>query len=128
MQTHILNKREEEIMHILWNSDAPLGIGDITGLSDNPKLKTSYCATINRLIDLGYVEVAEITKIGKSYGRKFKAKISMDDYTKMYFNRLYKKSSLPSFLYSALAGTFDNSDEILEELEKIKQKVTQKGE
>lgn len=62
------------------------------------------------------IEIAEITKIGKTYGRLFRPTVSSDEYAMEQFNRFYDKDDYAPFLLSALVDTKEENKELAQNL------------
>lgn len=117
-----LNQKEEQVMKVLWESDTPLSATEIANRIDSDWAKKSIQNIIRKLESKKAIEVAEITKIGKTYGRLFRPTISSDDYAVMQFNNFYKGDSEVPFILSALTGNKKKSSALAKELKELMEK------
>ena len=86
-----LTSKEEAAMKVLWASDTPLSATEIAeGIPDRTWPTSSIQSILRTLEKKKAIEVAEITKIGKSYGRLFRPTISANEYAIMQFDRYYQ--------------------------------------
>ncbi len=116
-----LTSKEEAAMKALWTSDEPLSATEIAERIPNRLWPSSSIQSILRTLEKKQaIEVAEITKIGKSYGRLFRPTISADEYAVMQFNRYYQGySKTSSSLISMLLGEKNSKEEIAEVLQEL---------
>ncbi len=116
-----LTSKEEEAMNVLWTSDSPLSATEIAERIPNRKWPSNSIQSILRTLEKKQaIKVAEITKIGKSYGRLFLPVISANEYAVMQFNRYYQGSEQDRlFLISALLGKRKSKEEIAEALQEL---------
>lgn len=116
-----LTSKEEAAMKALWTSDEPLSATEIAERIPNRLWPSSSIQSILRTLEKKQaIEVAEITKIGKSYGRLFRPTISADEYAVMQFNRYYQgDSKTSSSLISMLLGEKNSKEEIAEVLQEL---------
>lgn len=116
-----LTSKEEAAMKALWTSDKPLSATEIAERIPNRLWPSSSIQSILRTLEKKQaIEVAEITKIGKSYGRLFRPTISADEYAVMQFNRYYQGDSRTrSSLISMLLGEKNSKEEIAEVLQEL---------
>ncbi|WP_077609227.1 BlaI/MecI/CopY family transcriptional regulator [Clostridium sp. Marseille-P2415] len=116
-----LTKKEEEAMNVLWASDTPLSASEIAEGIPNRKWPAASIQSILRTLEKKQaVKVAEITKIGKSYGRLFQPTLSINEYAAMQFKRYYKidkKNDLS--IMSSLIGHNRSPEEIVEILREL---------
>ena len=78
--------------------------------------KKSIQNIIRKLESKNAIEIAEITKIGKTYGRLFRPTVSSDEYAMEQFNRFYDKDDYAPFLLSALVDTKEENKELAQKL------------
>lgn len=116
-----LTSKEEAAMKALWTSNEPLSGTEIAERIPNRLWPSSSIQSILRTLEKKQaIEVAEITKIGKSYGRLFRPTISADEYAVMQFNRYYQgDSKTSSSLISMLLGEKNSNEEIVEALQEL---------
>ncbi len=120
------NEKEEKVMKVLWNENKPLSATEIALCIDTEWAKKSIQNIIRKLEEKGAIEIAEITKIGKTYGRLFKPAISAEDYIMMQLNRYRTMDSDLSFIISALLNKTDISKDFSKELKDLLSKYTGK--
>ena len=126
IKSFYLNQKEEQVMKVLWESDTPLSATEIANRIDSDWAKKSIQNIIRKLESKKAIEVAEITKIGKTYGRLFRPTISSDEYAVMQFNNFYKGDNEVPFILSALTGNKKKSSALAKELKELMEKY--KGE
>lgn len=116
-----LTSKEEAAMKVLWASDGPLSATEIAEKIPNRSWPSSSIQSILRTLEKKQaIEVAEITKIGKSYGRLFRPTISANEYAVMQFNRYYQGDDQDSLsLISMLLGKKNSKEEITEALQEL---------
>ena len=116
-----LTNKEEAALKVLWASDTPLSATEIAERIPDRTWPTSSIQSILRTLEKKKaIEVAEITKIGKSYGRLFRPTISANEYAIMQFNRYYQEDGQDSLsLISMLLGQKNNKEEITEALQEL---------
>lgn len=114
-----LNKKEEQVMKVLWNSNKPLSITEIKELVGADWAKTSIQSVVRKLESKGAIKVAKITKICKTYGRLFCPTISLDEYAIMHFENLYSNDKFIPFILSALLDEKNRTPELINDLEEI---------
>ena len=116
-----LTGKEEAAMKALWTSDTPLSATEIAERIPNRTWPSSSIqSTLRNLEKKKAIEVAEITKIGKSYGRLFRPTISANEYAVMQFNRYYQGDDKDRlFLISILLGKKKHKKEIAEALQEL---------
>lgn len=122
IKSFYLNQKEEQVMKVLWESDTPLSATEIANRIDSDWAKKSIQNIIRKLESKKAIEVAEITKIGKTYGRLFRPTISSDEYAVMQFNNFYKGDNEVSFILSALTGNKKKSSALAKELKELMEK------
>ncbi len=122
IKSFYLNQKEEQVMKVLWGSDTPLSATEIANRIDSDWAKKSIQNIIRKLESKKAIEVAEITKIGKTYGRLFRPTISSDEYAVMQFNNFYKGDNEVPFILSALTGNKKKSSALAKELKELMEK------
>ena len=122
IKSFYLNQKEEQVMKVLWSSDTPLSATEIANRIDSDWAKKSIQNIIRKLESKKAIEVAEITKIGKTYGRLFRPTISSDEYAVMQFNNFYKGDNEVPFILSALTGNKKKSSALAKELKELMEK------
>lgn len=114
-----LTEKEIQAMQALWESDVPLSATDIANKINSDWAKKSIQNITRKLEKKGLIEVAEITKLGKTYGRLFKPTITSEEYAINQFNIFYKKDSEIPALISALVGNKSTNKEFTDTLKKL---------
>ncbi|MDW2799273.1 BlaI/MecI/CopY family transcriptional regulator [Clostridium boliviensis] len=116
-----LTNKEESAMKVLWASDTPLCATEIAERIPNRIWPSSSIQSILRTLEKKEaIEVAEITKIGKSYGRLFRPTISANEYAVMQFDRYYQGHDQEGLsLISTLLGKKKCKKEIAEALQEL---------
>ena len=125
-----LNEKEEQVMKVLWKNDMPMSATDqyyqlisffpeIANEIESDWAKKSIQNIIRKLESKNAIEIAEITKIGKTYGRLFRPTVSSDEYAMEQFNRFYDKDDYAPFLLSALVDTKEENKELAQKLRNL---------
>lgn len=120
------NEKEEQVMKVLWEKNKPLSASEIGGYINSEWAKKSIQNVIRKLEAKGAIEIAEITKICKTYGRLFRPTISSEEYALMQFDKFYSKDTYIPFILSALVNETDESSEFINDLKELIRKY--KGE
>lgn len=106
-----LTSKEEEVMRALWTSTKPISATEIALRIPNRKWPASSVQSIIRSLEKkNAIIVDKITKIGKSYGRLFRATVTANEYAVMQFNRYYDNEN--SILLSDLLGKTRNKEDV----------------
>lgn len=127
-----LSSKEEAAMKALWNSDGPLSAAEIANRIPGRTWPASSIQSILRGLEQKHaIEVADIVKLGKSYGRVFRPALSANEYVAMQFDRYYQDDEnnyRP--MISALLGNTPNSqkkDSVITELKALLAKYEGEG-
>ena len=123
-----LTNKEEAAMKVLWASNGPLSATEIAERIPNRTWPSSSIQSILRTLEKKQaIEVAEITKIGKSYGRLFRPTLSANEYAVMQFNRYYQGDDIDKLsLISMLLGKKSSEGEITETLQELLKQYEEK--
>ncbi len=117
MKTKYLTEREYEIMKILWSSEKPMLISDIMKLT-KITAKNSIHPLLKNLIKNGYVKVVGNVIVVKTFSRLYAPAISLEDYTAMQVNEIFKKQKrnfdLKRFLVGLSKENKANNQELVE--------------
>lgn len=111
-----LTGKEEAAMKVLWSIDKPLSATEIAeGIPERNWPVSSIQSILRTLEKKKAIEVAQITKIGKSYGRLFHPTLSANEYAAMQFERYYQPNHndylpLISSLLGKDTGNANNKD------------------
>lgn len=100
-----LSQKEEDIMKVLWINDEPLTGAEIADkIPERTWKAASVLSILNRLEKKQAIKVTEEKKkVGKVYGRTFKAALTSNEYAVMQFRRYYQPDcNDSSLLLSAL--------------------------
>lgn len=108
-------------LKVLWNSDKPLSASEIAERIPNREWPAASIQSILRSLEKKKaIEVAEITKLGKSYGRLFRPAISANDYVAMQFQRHYQADSGDQLSFiSSLLGQNKNKKDVVTALREL---------
>lgn len=117
----VLSNKEEQAMKVLWNSQIPLSAMEIVEKIPGRTWSASSIQAILRSLEKKQaVEVAEITKLGKGYGRLFRSTISANEYATMQFNRYYQYNNEDNmFLISALLDKVEDEEKLADTLQTL---------
>lgn len=74
-----LTKREYAIMKILWDSDKPMLVSEITPLTKNISVNSMH-PLIRNLIEKGFIKVVGNVKVTKAPSRLYTAAIPVSEY------------------------------------------------
>lgn len=114
------SEKEEVIMKVLWEADKPLGVSAIIELISEYKwASTSTHNIIKKLHEKHAIEVCEIVKISKTFGRLYKPTISAHEYAMLQFNKYCNKENIATSLISALMNNKDTNAELEKSLEEL---------
>ncbi len=116
---YYINEKEEQVMRILWETDEALSAAEIAKRINTEWALKSIQNIIRKLEAKELIKIAEITKIGKTYGRLFRPMVSSDEYALIQFKRFYNKKSGIPFILSALIGDNSENSELTKNLEEI---------
>ncbi len=108
--TFNFNEKEEQVMKILWESDAPMSASEIASRIDSEWASKSIQNIIRKLEGKKAIEIAEIAKIGKTYGRLFKPSITVDEYVIGQLNKLYADKEIPVVVSKLIESKSKNSE------------------
>jgi len=120
-----LNKKEDQVMKVLWKSKKPLSAKEIASQINTDWANKSIQSIIKKLESKNAIRVVDIVRVYKSNARLFEPTISSDEYATMQFNKYYNSNKEVPFILSALIDVKDidsNLPKVLEELlEKFKE-------
>lgn len=121
MQQYILSKREKEIMTILWDSESPLTSSEICKKNKLLSINTVQ-SVMHKMLKKDFIEIAEIVYSGTVLTRRYKPKISPDDYATIQLQEHYsscgKKKSV-SNIVSFLLDEEENETNTITEIENM---------
>jgi len=118
-----LTAKEYELMKILWSSERPLLLSDISELALNIS-KNTLNPMINNLIKRKYIKVVGNMKVSKTYSRLYAPAVTVDEYAAQQLNELFKDTGktlyLPNFLsFLIKRGKKRVNKNLINDLEKI---------
>ena len=108
----------------MWKEQRPLTRSEIIELTKDKTWKASSIhILLNQLLDKNAIEVGEIVKTGKSYGRTYITPVTKNEYEVMQLQNSFKKinpskSSIIHF-FSSLIESENVKEETLKDLEKL---------
>ncbi len=114
-----LNEKEGKAMKVLWSADKPLSASEIAQIIDEEWAKKSIQNIIRTLEAKKAIEVAKITKIGKTYGRLFRPTVSSEEYAVGQFKKFYNKENDVPCILSALVGNIKKDNELSDKLKEL---------
>lgn len=116
-----LTEREMDVMRILWESKKPLVASDITKINESLSSNTVQ-AVIRKLLEKGYIKVADIVYSGTVLTRSYTPVVSKRDLMiQQFINQLRKEEvevPIPG-LVATLLKHEKNEKEVIEELEEL---------
>ena len=117
----MLTKSEKQIMDLLWSIDDPLSCTEIVEMSGEKTWKDSYVhSLIKSLMKKDMVEIAAFELISRSYARKFKPKLTKEQYFLREYLTESEENSFPK-MFTAYADGTDNAEEMKQIESVIKQ-------
>ena len=121
----VLNKREEELMNILWDYNEPLTQNEMAErLAEKGWNNVTLFKTVQSLANAGYLEVVGLEKTTKTYARKLMPAISKEEYyTSILMKNGINSDSLAN-ITAALIGVSkkdkkEKNTEVIAKLEEI---------
>ena len=114
------SEKEEIIMKALWGADKPLGVGEIIeSISQYKWASTATHNIVKKLHEKQAIEVCDVVKISKTYGRLYKPTISAHEYAMLQFNKYCDKENIATSLISALLNNKNANVELEKSLEEL---------
>lgn len=121
----VLNKREEELMNILWDYNEPLTQNEMAErLAEKGWNNVTLFKTVQSLANAGYLDVVGLEKTTKTYARKLMPAISKEEYyTSILMKNGINSDSLVN-ITAALIGVSkkdkkEKNTEVIAKLEEI---------
>lgn len=111
-----LNEKEGKAMKALWSAGKPLSATEIARYIDEEWAGKSIQNIIRTLEAKNAIEVAKITKIGKTYGRLFRPAISGEEYAVNQFKRFYTQDNVIPDILETLVDRVKNNPESIDRL------------
>lgn len=82
-----INAREERVLNLLWDMNTPMTSNEMfEALSSEDWKQITLLKTVQSLTDKGYLNVAGIEKVVKTYARRFEPSISKGEYYSRLLN------------------------------------------
>lgn len=129
-----LNKREEELMNILWEYNEPLTQNEMAErLEDSGWNSVTLFKTVQSLSSAGYLQVAGLEKTAKTYARKLIPAITKEE----YYASILMKNGLDSESLANITAAFigvskkskkEKNTEVIAKLEEIIEKLRMEGQ
>lgn len=119
-----LSDNEEQILETLWRENRSLTRSQIIDLTHNKTWKeSSIHILLNQLLAKNAIEVDDIVRTGKNYGRTYKPTLTKEEYEIMRLRNSFDelkigKSTITKF-FSALIESEDIRNDTLDELEDL---------
>lgn len=130
----VLNKREEELMNILWAYNEPLTQNEMAErLEEQGWSSVTLFKTVQSLSGAGYLQVVGLEKSAKTYARKFIPAISKEE----YYTSILMKNGLDSGSLANITAAFigvskksekEKNTEVIAKLEEIIEKLRMEGQ
>lgn len=125
----VLNKREEELMNILWAYNEPLTQNEMAErLEEQGWSSVTLFKTVQSLSGAGYLQVVGLEKSAKTYARKLIPAISKEE----YYTSILMKNGLDSGSLANITAAFigvskksekEKNTEVIAKLEEIIEKL-----
>lgn len=116
-----LTEREMDVMRILWESKNPLVASDITKINESLSNNTVQ-AVVRKLLEKGYIKVADIVYSGTVLTRSYTPTISKKELMVQQFVSQFRKEEvdvpIPG-LVATLLKHEKNEKEVIEQLEEL---------
>ncbi|WP_127849892.1 BlaI/MecI/CopY family transcriptional regulator [Lacticaseibacillus hulanensis] len=110
-----LTRREEDILHVLWDSDKVMSARDVANETDISM--NTVQSVMRKLLKGGYIKTASIGYSGTVLTREYVANITEQD----YYATLISKPAL-----KALAAAFINKDAAGDDLDELSKLIETK--
>lgn len=130
----VLNKREEELMNILWAYNEPLTQNEMAErLEEQGWSSVTLFKTVQSLSGAGYLQVVGLEKSAKTYARKLIPAISKEE----YYTSILMKNGLDSGSLANITAAFigvskksekEKNTEVIAKLEEIIEKLRMEGQ
>lgn len=115
-----LTRNERMILEAMWKADAPLTRSGILNHMEGTFKENSFYNYLNSLLEKGLVQVDDVVRTGKTYGRTYLPAVTRDDYHLMQMEELGQainpsEETLVSFI-THMIETQELSQESMKEL------------
>lgn len=102
-----LTEKEEELMHIFWDTDVPLTSNEILASSKEHSWKDSYLQIMLRSLESkGMLEVVGQVRYRTQYARQLRSTMSCEEY---YVRLAYSRGVNPVKFVTLIKETFDEN-------------------
>ena len=102
-RTEILPPKEEEILCLLWDNNAPMTTMEIAEeMMERGWSRITVFKTIQSMTENGTIEVTGVTRVSKSYARQFWPTFTKNE----YFSSILHKRGFSYSSFAELATTF----------------------
>lgn len=114
----ILTENEYDILIAMWDVGSPMTRANILNSVKNRKWKeASFYGLLNSLMEKGAIEVDDIVKSGKVFGRTYIPTLSKDEYDLMQLELNFEKinpskSTFFSYLISLVKSDLLSNDDL----------------
>src|SRR5699024_8690833 len=79
-----LNKRELDVLEVLWNTDKSLSANEIADISEISK--KIVLPVLKQLLNKKYIEVEDTILIGKTLARKYRSTLDKEEFILSYYD------------------------------------------
>jgi len=79
-----LNKRELDVLEVLWNTDKSLSANEIADISEISK--NTVLPVLKQLLNKKYIEVEDTILIGKTLARKYRSTLDKEEFILSYYD------------------------------------------
>ncbi len=115
-----LTRNERMILEAMWKADAPLTRSGILNHMAGTFKENSFYNYLNSLLEKGLVQVDDVVRTGKTYGRTYLPAVTREDYHLMQMEELGQainpsEETLVSFIINMIE-TQELSQESMKEL------------
>ena len=121
-----MNRREIDILYIMWNAGKPLMASEIA--NSELTLPTVH-TTLKRMLKKNMVEVVSFAKSGKVYGRCYQPTMGLKEYELDKLSKDFKSKMCQEITISGLTEILLedlDGDALLKELEQLEQLIKEK--
>lgn len=118
----MMNRRELDVLNILWKSEQPMMAADIVNTEDG-LTQSTVTAVLRKLLHANLVEVAGVTHSGKVLSRTYRpTEASKDAILKNFSNTYYCFRNVICIgeLFTALLKTCEDEDSLKKDIYELK--------
>lgn len=120
-----LNPREEDVMSVLWKENASLTASGIANIDPTLSINTIQ-NVLKKLVNKGYIEVADIVYSGTVLTRSYRNLISAEEYVGSQIRSIKKSIVNFSTLQFVDAILDEEEEDFLKEVDQLIQKKREK--